>query len=47
MARLIVQQLSAVELTAARTGVRPLRTPQPRGGQPHPLAAREEQPDNG
>lgn len=42
IARSIGDQLAAVEQEGVRAGVRPVRTPAPRGGQPHPLAAPEE-----
>ena len=43
VAQSIEAQLTAVEREATRAGVRPIRTPQPRGGQPHPLASSEEE----
>lgn len=46
-ARAIHEQLAAAEQDGARAGVRPLRRPEPRGGQPHPLADPEEEGDRG
>jgi hypothetical protein len=46
-ARSVQEQLAAAEHDGARAGVRPIRRPEPRRGQPHPLAAPEEQADHG
>lgn len=47
MARSISDQLAAVEQEGARAGVRPLRAPAPRGGQPHSLAAHQGEAERG